>query len=246
MEEGTSTIYACKTCHVRLAPKICKSDKNGNRGKAYVSCHAKSRDGTHCSYYYWLAEGTHRSPPSSPALSMESSLSCSLPLIAPPSIQPAVTLSSTQIICGKRGCGMGRLHVDCPRKMCRRHCVEAGGCRVKTHFITAGSMLPSTSGMQERLLSSSPPPSNPGPSPSVNRIPGPAGPSTIDLTLDFFANPRHASQIAPAFTQQYAREQALEESKRSADAERLANIEKAKHSVMVYGWARVSLSCLLL
>ena len=141
---------------------------------------------------------------------------------------------------------MGRLHVDCPRKMCRRHCLEAGGCRVKTHLatnLTAGASL--ASGGQEQLLLSPPSPSHPPFSVNVAL----AGPSiTVDSSrpaapaVDFFANPRHASQIAPAFTQQYAREQALEESKRAADAERLANIEKAKHSVMVYGWARVS-SC---
>ncbi|KAF8229573.1 hypothetical protein L208DRAFT_1076304, partial [Tricholoma matsutake] len=43
--------------------------------------------------------------------------------------------------------------------------------------------------------------------------------------------------MAPAFTQQYVLEQALEEGKQAADAKCLANIEKAKHSVMVYGWA---------
>ena len=145
---------------------------------------------------------------------------------------------------------MGRLHVDCPRKMCRRHCLEAGGCRVKTHLasnVIAGASLPLALGGQERLLSSSPPPSNPPRSVAHSVNLAPAGPSTtVGPALDFFANPCHASQIVPAFTHQYAREQAFEESKRAADAERLANIEKAKHSVMVYGWARVSLSFLLL
>ncbi|KAF8799393.1 hypothetical protein BYT27DRAFT_6862923 [Phlegmacium glaucopus] len=240
MNEPSPTVYACDTCHARLAPKICKSNKNGNAGKVYVSCHTKSRDGTHCSYYSWLSEGVGGSPPSSPALSMPSS---SPPLSVPPATQPtqlAATLSSTQVICAKRGCGMGRLHFDCPRKMCRRHCVEADGCRVKSHLATnivASTALPSFLS-EERLLSLSPSPSNPmNPPPSVNlAIAGSS--TTADLGLDFFANPHHASQIVPAFTQQYALEQALEESKRAADAKQLANIEKAKHSVIVYGWAR--------
>jgi hypothetical protein len=73
MDKGTPTVYACKTCHIWLAQKICKSDKNSNHGKAYMSCHVKSRDGTYCSYYYWLAEGMDRFPPSSPVLSTPSS-----------------------------------------------------------------------------------------------------------------------------------------------------------------------------
>lgn len=75
------------------------------------------------------------------------------------------------------------------------------------------------------------------PPPSAN--PATAGPSMM-VAWDMFANPCHASQLAPAFTQQYALKQALEEGKRAADAKRLANIEQAKHSVMVYGWAKVS------
>ena len=227
MDEGTTTVYACKTCHIRLAPKICKSDKNGNCGRAYVSCHAKSRDGTHCSYYFWLAEGTDGSPPSSPALSTPSS-SPDPSLLAPPSTQPSITLSTTLTICVKRGFGMGRLHIDCPRKMCRQHCLEAGSCRVKTHLstnLTTGTLLPSTLGAHEQFLSSPPPPSNPPP--SVNHVV--AGPSTEDSghsALDFYSNPQHASQIVPAFTQQYAHEQALEEKKRAADEEQLAILRK--------------------
>ena len=50
-------------------------------------------------------------------------------------------------------------------------------------------------------------------------------------SLYLFANPCYASQMALAFTAQYALEQALEERKRAADAdaECLVNIEKAKH-----------------
>ncbi|KAF8230766.1 hypothetical protein L208DRAFT_1280398 [Tricholoma matsutake] len=163
MHEVSPTVYSCNTCHIRLAPKICKLNKNGNTGKAYVSCHMKSRDGTYCSYYYWLAEAVKGSPPSSPALSAPSS---SPPLSAPPPGQPAPILSATQVVCIKRGCGMGWLHIDCPHKMCHWHCIEAGGCQVKTHLAT-------------------------------------------NIVANMFANPCHASQMAPTFTQQYALEQAL-------------------------------------
>jgi hypothetical protein len=47
--------------------------------------------------------------------------------------------------------------------------------------------------------------------------------------------------MAPTFTQRYVLKQALEEGKQAADAKRLVNIEKVKHSVIVYGWVMVSL-----
>jgi hypothetical protein len=57
--------------------------------------------------------------------------------------------------------------------------------------------------------------------------------------VDMFANPRYASQMTPAFTQQHAIEQALEERRRAADEERLANLEKAKNHVIIYAWPKV-------
>ncbi|KAF8057808.1 hypothetical protein FPV67DRAFT_1401177, partial [Lyophyllum atratum] len=46
------------------------------------------------------------------------------------------------------------------------------------------------------------------------------------------------SQMPPVFTQQYAQEQVIEEHRRAADAERLANIQRAKDHVIGYGWAK--------
>ncbi|KAF8802113.1 hypothetical protein BYT27DRAFT_7307879 [Phlegmacium glaucopus] len=53
-----------------------------------------------------------------------------------------------------------------------------------------------------------------------------------------FANPRYASQMMAVFTQQYADEHAQEERQRAVDAERLANIEKAKNHVIIYSWPK--------
>jgi hypothetical protein len=54
-----------------------------------------------------------------------------------------------------------------------------------------------------------------------------------------FADPRYASQMTAAFTQQYADKYVLEEQQRTVDAERLANIEKAKNHVIIYVWPKV-------
>jgi hypothetical protein len=63
-----------------------------------------------------------------------------------------------------------------------------------------------------------------------------AGTST---STNFFADPRHASQMTAVFTEHYARQQALEEQQRAADAERIANIEKVKSHVIIYAWQKV-------
>jgi hypothetical protein len=56
-----------------------------------------------------------------------------------------------------------------------------------------------------------------------------------------FADPRHASQMTAVFTKHYGLQQTLEEQRRAADAERIANVEKAKHHVIVYAWPQVCL-----
>jgi hypothetical protein len=57
--------------------------------------------------------------------------------------------------------------------------------------------------------------------------------------VDMFSNPRYSSQMSAAFTQQYARQQELEEQRRATDAARMERQEKARHNVVVYGWAKV-------
>jgi hypothetical protein len=63
--------------------------------------------------------------------------------------------------------------------------------------------------------------------------------ASSSTAVDMFADPRHASQMTAAFTKHYAIQQTLEEQRRAADAERIANIEKAKHNVIVYAWPKV-------
>jgi hypothetical protein len=109
--------------------------------------------------------------------------------------------------------------------MCRRHCIEAGGCRAKGHGATEKEKQQAMSPFSQRSPSSSPP-----------REILMASTSTA---VDMFADPRHASQMTAVFTKHYAIQQTLEEQRRAADAERIANIEKAKHNVIVYAWPKV-------
>ena len=64
----------------------------------------------------------------------------------------------------------------------------------------------------------------------------------MEPAQDLFADPRHASQMTAVFTQHYAREQTIQEERRMADAERMANDVRAKHGVIVYGWAKVCIA----
>ena len=127
--------------------------------------------------------------------------------------------------------------------MCRRHCVEAGGCQgAKTHATSTNPTLTSDKGKQA-VASSSTITLSPSSSPPPlwdNAI------SKKSTAVDMFANPRYASQMTAAFTKQHAVEQAQEEQLRAPDTERLANIAKAKNHVIIYAWPKVSCSSILM
>ena len=56
------------------------------------------------------------------------------------------------------------------------------------------------------------------------------------------AEPNHASHILPVFTERWATEHSLHEEQQRQDAEKLANLQKTKHTVFVYAWIQVSFS----
>lgn len=130
--------------------------------------------------------------------------------------------------CAKTGCKTTRLHPDCLRHMCRRHCAEAGGCHAKGHS-AIGPISASSSRHEKTTII---PPTTPS-SPRESSV------TTASTSKDLFADPRYASQMTAAFTKHYALEQDREELRRAADTERLANIDKAKHHVVIYAWPKV-------
>jgi hypothetical protein len=239
------TSFACSTCHRLLTLKICKSNKNGNAGRSFTACYKKHNNGTICSFFKWaddrLSPPTSRfassSPPSSPSLSAPPSAQpVTLPLptqLAPPSTLNITSSLTTCTKSGRNRCKSTRLHPECKRRMCRRHCLEAGGCRAKGHGVSA---VPSSmdKGKQRAISPSDSSQHSRSSSPSLNTATAGALTST-----DLFADPRHASQMTAIFTKHYAREQAQEEQRRAADAERIANVEKAKSHVIIYAWQKV-------
>ncbi|KAF8227886.1 hypothetical protein L208DRAFT_276281 [Tricholoma matsutake] len=63
--------------------------------------------------------------------------------------------------------------------------------------------------------------------------------ASTSTAVDMFADPWHASQMMAVFTKHYTIQQTLEEQRQVADAEHIANIEKAKHNVIVYAWPKI-------
>jgi hypothetical protein len=244
MNKALSPMFSCDTCQRLLSLKICKSNKNGNAEHSFTACYKKHENSTSCSYFKWaddrLSPPTSRfvssSPPRSPTLSAPPS---ALPatLVPAPYLPPTGTQTGTSsLTCakpGRNGCKSMRLHPDCKHRMCRRHCLEAGGCQVKGHN---ASTVPSSALNKGKQWATSLefPPSRPS-SPDQHTT-ATAGAST---STDFFADPRHASQMTAVFTEHHARQQALEEQRRAADAERISNVEKVRSHVIIYAWQKV-------
>ena len=225
----------CNTCHQLLPVKICKTNKNGNAGRAFTCCYKKHANNAHCDFFAWVdptlspppSRFASSSPVSSPTLPADSS--------AQPTVAPPGTQNSTSLSCSKVDCTTTmRLHPACTRKMCRQHCLEAGGCQgTKTHIRETTGTLASDKGEQRAV--------SPPTMPSLPSSPPPPLTATASTSTarDIFANPRYASQMTAAFTEQHAVHQALEEKRRAVDAERLTNIEKAKNHIIIYAWPKV-------
>ena len=136
MSEVTQVPLACATCHRLLDVRVCKSNKNSNEGKRFVSCHRWHTNGTTCSYYHWLDRSQGSTSPShnsSTSGSFLTSLPPSPPLTFPTpastcplTIKLSFRMAAEATRCAKTGCKSTRLHPDCLHHMCRRHCAEAG------------------------------------------------------------------------------------------------------------------------
>ncbi len=233
-----ATTFNCNTCHRLLPVKICRSNKNRNAGRAFTCCYKKHANNAHCDFFAWVDPTL--SPPSSRFASSSPASSPPRPVV--PSVQPKApsatqNISSTSSLsCSMVDCTTVRLHPSCTRKMCRRHCLEAGGCQgTKTHVRETTGSSASDKGKQREVSPSTMPFL-----PSSSSLPLSATASTSTARdRDMFANPRYASQMTAAFTEQHAVHQALEEKRRAEDADRLANIEKAKNHVIIYAWPKV-------
>jgi hypothetical protein len=164
--------------------------------------------------------------------------------------------------CVTKGCNSKRIRKGCGRRMCRAHCIEAGGCADPAH---KGS---DTSAMS--YTESAPPTTAPRPfavetTPALTTstttaastssqvidprllcqseiqiaIPPPAPSSTAPMrTLN---EPAFTSHMTDLYTTQRALEENMREAGRQMEATRLESKRKVQQTVYVYAWMEVSL-----
>ncbi|KJA25528.1 hypothetical protein HYPSUDRAFT_134644 [Hypholoma sublateritium FD-334 SS-4] len=225
MSQSPATTLAglkCTDCNQLVPFKPCKSDANGNKGRLMAMCRNVSENGKMCNFFRWCpgSRPTTRSPsPREYATTPElPQMAADLPLLRGPERQT----------CPVSGCGQTHLASDCGRALCRKHCIQAGGCTaVKTHKPLV------------ELTPSSQPPTIPTPPSSGQQVsqPLPIVPNLERNTPPLSTTPIYASQMRPVHTAQLNHEYMLMETQRQESANRLASMKKAKETVVVHAWS---------
>ncbi|KAF8953929.1 hypothetical protein BDZ97DRAFT_1603433, partial [Flammula alnicola] len=109
--------YNCSNCGRSVAFKACQSNANGNRGRLVATCHLTNAQGEQCKFIRF-APGGSKSPSASPP-------SMSTPAFPPTPL--ALPTGPVPSRCPIQGCGQTRIAEDCPRRICRKHCVDQDG-----------------------------------------------------------------------------------------------------------------------
>jgi hypothetical protein len=128
-----------------------------------------------CNFFQWK-KSSSQSPSLSPPSSSEFE-----PVVVP-SANPttAVPKQAAKPICLIPNCPQKRVRVDCRRRLCKTHCIAAGGCISRTHFVSEETVCqeplarinPTLLGLSTALLSSVPDlPSLHGSLPSLASVP---------------------------------------------------------------------------
>ncbi|KAF8807014.1 hypothetical protein BYT27DRAFT_7167355 [Phlegmacium glaucopus] len=244
----------CATCHREIQYAPVKSNANGNQGRWLAKCLNRNPEtGETCNMFRWLPGS--RSPSLSPLLASNTQLPAfSGPefLASSPTLRSQATHLSPSLpaphksTCPTLGCNSTRIRKGCGRRMCKAHCIEAGGCVDPAHK--------SSHPMSKSFMVAASPPT---PLPSV-----PAAPpsNTFSMNLDprlyqstvAMAPPRlsppsttpihtrmepaFASHMSEIFSTQIALEETLREKGRQMEATRLESKRKAQQTVFVYAW----------
>ncbi|KIM40256.1 hypothetical protein M413DRAFT_446434 [Hebeloma cylindrosporum] len=247
----------CITCKRVVQYELVGLDEDGNQGRLLAKC-LNEDPFTHarCNFMHWHADFPYRAPtslclPSPP----------SIPIIVDPlvSVVPAANvvqvqpiLGPSRISCITLGCKSTRIRRDCGRRSCKAHCLEAGGCQAPAHrgsttetmrrnHLTPPATLSSTTGLASpsNVVVVMPTPGIPLQiDPTLQATVPPQAPSAAppSTSIDARANPQFASHMSSVFTEQWATEQRLREEQRERDSARLRNLQKTKHTILLYVW----------
>jgi len=107
----------CPSCSTFTPYVPVSSNKNGNKGVPFAVCHRKNTNGIQCSFFRRLSKSPSISPP----------------LLSEPTFAASSSITQGSGKCPVAGCGQSRIANDCPRRICRKHCIEKGGCSSKKH-----------------------------------------------------------------------------------------------------------------
>ncbi|KAF8952645.1 hypothetical protein BDZ97DRAFT_1681014 [Flammula alnicola] len=230
----------CTNCGRFIKFQPCKSTRNGNKGVLFATCHGVNDKGEQCSFI----RRASKSPSASPTLPSEPTFPGPPPLAASVPVPQAMGTK-----CPIHTCGQSRIADDCQRRVCRKHCIEAGGCSSKKHKVSTGAA--SAAPTAPLALPSRPPPVPSLPSASSTffsqeslwstPLSTPPPPSTVELplpeTVDARPDPRFSTHLRPIFTSLVAEQQELAHQQRKTDAERQENAHKVKKRIALYVWS---------
>jgi hypothetical protein len=203
-----------------------------------------------CNFFHWHPNSRHASSSQfQPAVNFFSRpLASSQPSALPPATQSQVV---SLVKCLTSGCNSARIRKGCTHHRCKHHCKERGGClshgNTQSEPILSSTFRPTRSPPIFADTALTLPPSSIADASLWSPIPPaetqpPTSPLAIATHAPHRAEPTHASHILPVFTERWATEHSLREEQRRQDAEKLANLQKTKHTVFVYVWIQVSFS----
>ncbi|KJA22379.1 hypothetical protein HYPSUDRAFT_202183 [Hypholoma sublateritium FD-334 SS-4] len=215
----------CHKCGQFVEYRPCKSNSNGNKGRPVAIF--IDDDGKACNFIRWQP-GSSRPATESPAPP-------SAPQNTTQAPQTTVAAASGKE-CRTLGCNSRRIRKDCRSRLCKKHCIEAGGCLSPPHLVSKETAC------QDSL---SPPPNPAIPSslstnPCLlpNHLP-PRSQQTLPTTMSATAvQPTFSSHMSPIFTQQMASEQELQAKRRTSEMAKVENARRAKHTVIAYAWTQ--------
>ncbi|KAF8813692.1 hypothetical protein BYT27DRAFT_7180444 [Phlegmacium glaucopus] len=129
----------CHTCKTSLSSKITVSDRNGNKGKYYISC-SGTEENPHVQFFRFIEDLHPSAPPQTPLHTTDPQ-----PTLMTRTMSQQHVSGEIQGRCAVLGCAKRRVNIKCVRSACATHCRALGGCPVNLHQHDGTISMPSSS-----------------------------------------------------------------------------------------------------
>ncbi|EDR05518.1 uncharacterized protein LACBIDRAFT_329483 [Laccaria bicolor S238N-H82] len=206
--------------------------------------HTDPNTGVKCNFFHWLAGS--RTPSLSPHLASTSQLPAVDQPVLLTSISDAAGAppASQKQSCITMGCSSTRIRKGCGRRMCKAHCLEAGGCANPAHKASQSTTAPYTVAVPPPPTPVFPVHMNPigvprstpagfiEPNPPQGPLNGAASSSCVPRNAR--TEPAFASHMTELYTAQMAREEQMTEDRRQVEATRWESKRKVQQTAFVY------------